>query len=60
MKWRVAVHGAVAVVVLSCSSSSQQVSASSQPVATVPPLEGLAKIVVANEYKSGYKRSLFG
>ena len=60
MKWRVAVHGAVAVVVLSCSSSSQQVSASSQPVATVPPLEGLAQIVVANEYKSGYKRSLFG
>jgi len=59
MKWRVAVHGAIAVVVLSCSSSSQQVSASSQPVATVPPLEGLAKIVVANEYKSGYKRSLF-
>lgn len=59
MKWRVAVHGAVAVVVLSCSSSSQQVSASSQPVATVPPLEGLAQIVVANEYKSGYKRSLF-
>ena len=60
MKWRVAVHGAVAIVVLSCSSSSQQVSASSQPVATVPPLEGLAQIVVANEYKSGYKRSLFG
>ena len=60
MKWRVAVHGAIAVVVLSCSSSSQQVSASSQPAATVPPLEGLAKIVVANEYKSGYKRSLFG
>ena len=59
MKWRVAVHGAIVVVVLSCSSSSQQVSASSQPVATVPPLEGLAKIVVANEYKSGYKRSLF-
>ena len=59
MKWRVAVHGAIAVVVLSCSSSSQQVSASSQPVVTVPPLEGLAKIVVANEYKSGYKRSLF-
>ena len=59
MKWRVAAHGAIAVVVLSCSSSSQQVSASSQPVATVPPLEGLAKIVVANEYKSGYKRSLF-
>ena len=59
MKWRVAVHGAIAVVVLSCSSSSQQVSASSQPAATVPPLEGLAKIVVANEYKSGYKRSLF-
>ena len=59
MKWRVAVHGAIAVVVLSCSSSSQQVSASSQPVATVPPLEGLTQIVVANEYKSGYKRSLF-
>ena len=59
MKWRVAVHGAIAVVVLSCSSSSQQVSASSQPAATVPPLEGLTKIVVANEYKSGYKRSLF-
>ncbi len=59
MKWRVAVHGAIAVVVLSCSSSSHQVSASSQPAATVPPLEGLAKIVVANEYKSGYKRSLF-
>jgi hypothetical protein len=59
MKWRVAAHGAVAIVVLSCSSSSQQVSASSQPVVTVPPLEGLAKIVVANEYKSGYKRSLF-
>ena len=59
MKWRLAVHGAIAVVVLSCSSSSQQVSASSQPVATVPPLEGLTQIVVANEYKSGYKRSLF-
>lgn len=59
MKWRVAVHGAIAVVVLSCSSSSQQVSASSQPVVTVPPLEGLSQIVVANEYKSGYKRSLF-
>jgi len=59
MKWRVAVHGAIAVVVLSCSSSSQQVSASSQPVATVPPLEGLTQIVVANEYKSGYRRSLF-
>ena len=48
MKWRIAVHGAVAIVVLSCSSTSQQVSASSQPVVTVPPLEGLAKFVVAN------------
>ena len=59
MKWRIAVHGAVAIVVLSCSSTSQQVSASSQPVVTVPPLEGLAKIVVANEHKGGYSRSLF-
>ena len=59
MKWRVVVHGVVAIVVLSCSSTSQQVSASSQPVVTVPPLEGLAKIVVANEHKGGYSRSLF-
>jgi Protein of unknown function (DUF1524) len=59
MKWRVAVHGVVAIVVLSCSSTSENVSASSQPVVTVPPLEGLTQIVVANEHKGGYSRSLF-
>ncbi|MCX6528977.1 MAG: HNH endonuclease family protein [Actinobacteria bacterium] len=60
MKWRVAVHGVAAIVVLSCSSASQHVSASSQPITTLPPLEGLAKITVANEHKGGYNRSLFG
>jgi hypothetical protein len=59
MKWRVVVHGVAAIVVLSCSSTSEHVSASSQPVVAVPPLEGLTQIVVANEHKGGYSRSLF-
>ena len=59
MKWRVAVHGVAVIVVLSCTSTSENVSASSQPVETGPPLEGLAKIIVVNEHKGGYNRSLF-
>jgi len=59
MKWRVIAHGAAVVVVMSCSSVSQHASASTQPVVTLPPLEGLAKITVSNEHKGSFQRALF-
>ncbi len=62
MKWRIAANGAVLVVAISSVAyvaGEASVAAETQKLVANDAKSVLASIKVENEYKSGYKRSLF-
>lgn len=62
MKWRIAANGAALVIAISCVAyvtSEASVAAKSQKFVANDAKSVLASIKVENEYKSGYRRSLF-
>jgi hypothetical protein len=62
MKWRIAANGAALVVAISSIAyvtGEPSEAASTQRFATTGATSVLASIKVENEYKTGYKRSLF-